>query len=279
MSTDFFEAVDLLKAEENEPAEADDFFAAVDQLKGEGDPDDGKAEVVGPGPTLIRELEPYWTEWTNDERQADCEPLRVLLEVDGVTAGYDAPTLDGILARMVTDEALSGDALDGSGGPYVLPVPLFRLWADPETRLPLWACNSFTPAGPNAQVTEYWHKRSIRSDHARKQKGQRTPYSIKGRYKEKRVPLPAQTARYWWADCIGYRPEVLRLMQQLRVFGKKRMALVRNVRVQKIERFQMQRPVPLHYFDESTDVQHHGYTGWTPPYWLAETQTECGVPV
>jgi len=271
--TDFFEAVDQLNAGENALPE-ENFFDAVDELN--GDPDAGRE--TSPEPTLISELAPYWEEYTSDDVQAQCEPLRVMLTVSGVVAGYNNPTLDGILARMVTNEVLRGATLDGSGSPYVLPVPLYRFWTDPKTGLPLWAANPFEPQGPNERITVYLHKRSIRPSHAKKQKGQKTPYSIKGRYKEKRIPVPAQTARHWWADCIGYRHEVLRLMENLDALGKERMAKVQSVRVKKIDRFRMDRPVPVRYFDDETDVEARGYTGWTPPYWLADAQAECAVP-
>jgi len=272
--TDFFEAVDELNDLSDDEPPGDDWFEAVDEL--DGDPDAGRETSAKP--TLIPELETHWGTYMSDDVQMQCEPLRVMLTVSGKVGGYDAPTLDGILARMVTDEALGGQTLDRSGSPYLLPVPLFRLWTDPETGLPLWAANPFAPHGPSERVTEYWHKRSIRPTHAKKQKGQKTPYKIKGRYKEKRVPLPAQTARHWWADCIGYRHEILRLMKNLDTLGKKRMAVVQDVRVKRIDRFRMDRPVPVRYFDDEADVEPRGYTGWTPPYWLADAQAECAVP-
>jgi len=160
-------------------------------------------------------------------------------------------------------------------------VPLYQLWTDPETGLPLWACNHYQPAGPNQELAYYWHKRAIRPDHAKKQSGQKTPYTRKGRYKEKRRPVPAQTAKVWWADCIGDLEEVERLLVQgLDAMGKKRKALVRSIDVKEIDRFQMDRPVPLTYFDDDTEVEEHGYMGWTPPYWpgVPQVQAECGVP-
>src|SRR5690606_14334682 len=125
----------------------------------------------------------------------------------------------------------------------------------------------------------FLHKRTVRPEHARQQKGQPQPYPIKGRHKEKRVPLPAQTARYWYADGIGDEAEVARLMGLVEVMGKRRMALVRAVAVEPIERFHMDRPVPLAFFDGETAVTGRQFCGWTPPYWpgVPECHAECGM--
>jgi len=263
----------------------DSYFEVVDALNAtldaKGDPDPTRPENDPSRPTLISELRPYWERYTDEACQAQMEPMRVVVETDGIMAGYDNPTFDGILARMVTDEALNGDTLDGRHSPYLLPVPLYQLWTDPQTGLPLWACNHYRPAGPSEEVAYYWHKRAIRPEHAKKQTGQKTPYTRKGRYKEKRRPVPAQTAKTWWADCIGVPDEVNRLLTQgLDAMGKKRKALVRSVCVEGISRFEMNRPVPLRYFDDPADVEKHSYMGWTPPYWpgVPQVQAECGMP-
>lgn len=232
-------------------------------------------------PTLVGELFRYWQRYSDPVFRSEMEPLRVVIETAGIVAGYDPPTLDGLLARCVVDEALGGHGLDGTGAPYVLPVPLHLLWTCPDTKLPLWACNHLAPAGPGDAISVYWHKRSIRPEHARQQKGQPQPYSIKGRYKEKRVPLPARTETLWWADCIGHRDEVERLLRTVDSIGKKRMATVTALSVVPLEdRFRMNRPVPVTYFDPSTQLQGRVYTGWTPPYWagVPECHAECAMP-
>lgn len=231
--------------------------------------------------SLIGALAPYWERYTDEAYQRAMQPLRVMVHLAGPMGGYHRPTLDGLLARIVVDEALQGNALDDTYAPYLLPVPLYLLWRHPESGLPLWACNDFAPAGPNKRITEYWHKRIIRPEHARPQKGQPQPYSIKGRYKEKRVPMPAQTAAVWWADAIGDPAEVLRLMQLVQAMGKRRMALVTAVSVEPIERFAMTRPVPLDYLDDPERATHRAVQGWTPPYWpgVPECHAECGLPV
>jgi len=259
-----------------------DFFEAVDALNREqGEPTDDVRLNTGDEPTLIPSLEPYWKTYTSKQYRSKMMPLRIVIKTDGVMAGYDSPTCDGILAHLVVDEALEGDDLDEAGGPYLLPVPLFQLWMDPKTGLPLWACNNFAPVGPSEEIAFYWHKRTIRPEHAKKRSEQRTPYAYKGRHKEKRVPTPAQTAKTWFADCIGHRDEVARLFEELEVIGKRRKALVRSVEVRRLDNFKMRRPVPLRYFNETTNVEPHGQKGWTPPYWagVPQVQAECGVPV
>lgn len=268
-------------------------WPSVVTIKGEGSVIHGKLSgnqrlirEKGPAhivrlPTLVGELRPYWERYTDPAYQQAMRPLRVTIEVEGPVGGYDAPTLDGLLAWAVVHEALQGHALDDTGSPYLLPAPLYRLWTCPDTGLPLWAANHFAPVGPVAKTVSYWHKRAIRPEHARPQKGQPQPYSIKGRYKEKRVPLPAVVASYWWADCVGDPDEVLRLIGRVEVVGKKRMALVRGVSVEPLGRFAMNRPVPIRYFDNPAEVQDRQYQGWTPPYWpgVPECQAECGLLV
>lgn len=263
----------------------DPFFDAVDTLNNEvraaeGDPDAGRPDNDPTRPTLIPELRPYWEKYTDDTYQSNMEPLRVIVHVNGPMAGYDPPTFDGILARMVTDDALSGDTLDGQQSPYLLPVPLYRLWADPETGLPLWACNHYAPAGPTVDTTITIHKRMIQDVHASEATTPRQPDPKRGRHKTKRIHHPATEARAWWADCIGNAEEIRRLLSQLDAMGKKRRALVQSIEVRPIDQFQMNRPVPLRYFDEDTEVEQHGYMGWSPPYWsgVPVCQAECGVP-
>lgn len=229
-------------------------------------------------PTLMRELAPYWIRYTSPEFQQTLRPLRITIEVSGPMAGYNDPTLDGILARLVTDEAFEGGALDGDFAPYLLPVPLYRLWTDPVTGLPLWASNHFAPGGESLQAESYWHKRMIRTEMVRQRPGQPQPYAIKGRYKEKRVPMPVKAAGCWEVDCIGDPEEIARLLRSLDAIGKKRMALVLGFDVQQIDQFTLKRPVPVHYFDDPTAVTNKQYVGWTPPYWpgAPECHAECG---
>lgn len=109
---------------------------------------------------LLDELCPYHERYLDDEYQASMQRLLVVADVAGPLGGYDRLTLDGLLARMVVDEALGGATLQG-GGPYVLPVPLRLMWSDPVTEMPLWAANHFTPVGESTKSVLYWHRRMI----------------------------------------------------------------------------------------------------------------------
>lgn len=230
--------------------------------------------------TLLPELEPYWQRWSSPEAQAAMIPLRVAVEVTGIMAGYNPLNLDNLLARLVVDRAFSGNQLDDTHSPYLLPAPLKIMWRHPQTGHPLYASNAFTPVGHNQHLTVWWHKRFVRPELARaeavKRKGDIQP--SQGRYKEKRTPLPAQTASVWYADCIGDADSIAELLRLCNRIGKRRMASVEEWCIGKIEAFEYTRPVPVPYRHPNGDLPiDMQYCGWTPPYWpgVPESQGWC----
>lgn len=246
-----------------------DWFAAADQLSG---------NTVQRTPTLPPELSPYWDRYL--EIQDIMRPLRIQVEIQGVMAGYHPLTLDGLLARLVVDEAFQGEQLDNSATPYLLPGPLKLAWRHPVTTLPLWSANWFAPVTADREVSIWWHKRFIREDHvdaARKMNRGEINASA-GRFKEKRIPMPAHIASVWQADCVGDADEIARLLTNCRTLSKKRSALVVEWRISPIDEFVFVRPVPVEFagIQEAASLNMR-YCGWTPPYWasIPEVQGWC----
>lgn len=246
-----------------------DWFATADKLSG---------NTVQRTPTLLPELSHYWNHYL--ESQDTMRPLRIQVEIQGVMAGYHPLTLDGLLARLVVDEAFQGAQLDNSGTPYLLPVPLKLAWRHPITTLPLWFANWFAPATADREVSIWWHKRFVREEHISNE-GKFNRGDIKasaGRFKEKRIPLPAHIASVWQADCVGDADEIARLLSVCHVISKKRMAMVVEWRISPIDEFVFNRPLPVEF---AASQEQMGldlrYCGWTPPYWasIPEVQGWC----
>lgn len=238
------------------------------------------APNVGRPRILLDELRSYQERYLDPDYQASMQRILVAVDVAGPIGGYDRLTLDGLLARMVVDEALDGATLQG-GGPYVLPVPLRLMWTDPATEMPLWAANHFAPVGESAKSVMYWHRRMIRPDLGHVPGGRRPKVDGRaGRYKEIRMPLPTENARRWATDCVGDPAEVARLLANCFALGKRRLARVLEWHVVPIDgEFGFARPVPAEYAGVQ-DRTRLSYGGWTPPYWpgVPECQAWCVTP-
>lgn len=246
-----------------------DYFDAIDRLSGQRTA------------TLLPELQPYWQIYTADHYQPTMQPLQIEVEVSSPLGGYHPLTLDGLLAWSVVNEALDGNQLDNSGSPYLLPVPLKLMWRSP-VGMPLWAANWFEPVGANRQISAWWHKRAIKPEHAALRKGvsKASISEVMGRFKEKRIPMPAQIASTWTTTCIGDANEIARLLQNIDAIGKKRNAQVVRWTIRGIDEFKFSRWVPAAYMHESSGVipLDMQLAAWTPPYWdgVPECKALCG---
>jgi hypothetical protein len=231
--------------------------------------------------TLLPELLPYWQRYTDPAYQDAMTPLIIECEVDSPLGGYHPLTLDGLLAWSVVNEAMNGNQLDNSQSPYLLPVPLHMMWRSPSG-MPLWATNWFGPVGANRKVSLWWHKRAIKPEYAALRKGVKSSiHEQAGRFKEKRIPMPAQIASTWTTTCIGNADEIARLLQPVDAVGKKRNARVSQWTIRQAEAFSFSRPVPAAYIHEREkafplDVQ---LAAWTPPYWdsVPECKALCAI--
>jgi hypothetical protein len=210
------------------------------------------------------------------------EPLviRLYLEQGSQLAGYDPLCLDNLLARCVVDQALGWERLpDLHDDGYALPVPLECLWRD-EHGFPLWTATPFVPADGAQGDVAYWHKRQQSGRFTGTKRGTFSILSTKGRWMERRVPLPTVVAEYWSATCVGNAVEIANLLESLRYVGKRRatgFGAVEHWEIAPIEEFtlvrddKLLRPLPmmaiglLHpYVPEGAPAP----VGWTPPQWL-----------
>lgn len=222
---------------------------------------------------LYDALQPYF------ERYAalPMEPLEIRLELHNGLAGYDPLNLDNLLARAVVEEATRGELLPDEPGAYALPVPLHCLWRSPDG-LPLWAATPFVPQGLQAKDIAYWHKRQQSGVWTGTKRGTFGISSTKGRWMERRVPLPVIVAEYWTAQCVGNRAEIARLLGPLVHVGKRRsngfgevkrwqvnsgeFALIRDGR--------LARPIPALAIELLGGYMPEGApspVGWTCPQW------------
>lgn len=247
-----------------------DYFAAIDN-------------VVGRTATLLPELRPYWDAYTAPDNQDAMRPLIIECEVDSPLGGYHPLTLDGLLAWAVVNEAMHGNQLDNSGSPYLLPTPLHLLWQAPSG-MPLWSANWFEPVGANRKISMWWHKRAVKPEHVAARKGvsKSSINEVAGRFKEKRIPMPAQIASTWTTTCVGNADEIARILRTVDAIGKKRSARVKKWTIRQVDLFEFERPIPAAYTHSQTgsfplNVQ---LAAWTPPYWdgVPECKALCRLP-
>lgn len=209
------------------------------------------------------------------------EPLHITLElrVGSSMAGYDLLNLDNLLARCVVDEATAWEGLPNADtDAYLLPVPLHCLWRDPRG-LPLWAATPFVPFGTVVRDASYWHKRQQSGEWTGTKRGTFTITATKGRYMERRVPLPTTVASAWEATCIGNLEEIGRLLEPLTHVGKRRsngFGAVRRWVIREVEVFslvedgKLSRPLPglaVSLLDGMFPQGAPLPLGWTPPQW------------
>lgn len=219
-------------------------------------------------------------------------PMQVDVQLAKPAAFYHMPELDGLLARVVVDEATRGRGLPDSAEPYFIPLPLEKLWTCPTTFAPLWNATRFFPLEKNTARTLYWHKRGYGPELLNRQRSGK-PHNAdfrKGRHKEYRMPLPMQSCLRWRAYAVGDIDEVERLLSQVRSLGKKRVqghGIVLSWEASPVSSFSYAHdgrlikafPVAYPNLPKMTlpkDVDFNIYeTGWTPPYWLATLFKTC----
>lgn len=218
-------------------------------------------------------------------------PLRITAELVTPPVFYAPPALDSILAWSVVQEATQGRGLPETPEPYLIPLPLARLWTCPETQLPLWDATHFFPVGENRQQSAYWHKRGYKPELLKKTK-KGTPQNAnfgQGRHKEYRMPMPLQTALEWKAYAVGNLEEISAVLQSVATLSKKRSqgygkvlrwyiekvdAIVYWHEGRLLKHFPVDAPVPSLPNDVIFDMYE---AGWTPPYWLETLFKRCFV--
>lgn len=209
------------------------------------------------------------------------EPLRIslVLRRGSRLAGYDPMNLDNLLASCVVNEATGWRGLPNSEEPYILPIPVKRLWEAPNG-CPLWATTVFRPLGQAVGDVAYWHKRHGEMGHfTGTKRGTFAIRSTSGRWMDRRVPLPTQIADCWVAECEGNALEIGRLLEPVVHVGKRRSIGFGEVDywlIEPIERFDLMadgkltRPLPglaVHLLDGMMPEGAPSPVGWTPPEW------------
>jgi CRISPR type IV-associated protein Csf3 len=223
----------------------------------------------------LAELKPY------DERYAQLkmQSLRIVARLmpGSEIVAYDPVHLDNLLAKCVVNEATHGAGLPDSNEPYLLPVPLQRLWSD-DQGLPLWASTVFIPVGISDRDIVYYHKRTITGRWTLSSSKRFNIKSSAGRHMERRIPLPTVLALEWEAFCVGNPDEIARLLRNVRHLGKRRAIGFGEIAEWCIEPADnwsisrsglLLRPVPqqaarelkIHCLDAPQLI------GWTPPQW------------
>jgi len=202
--------------------------------------------------------------------------------------GAEAIHLDGVLSKALIYAALHCVTLPDSDDAYWLPLPLKLLWQHSDGR-PLWAASGFYPTSDYVQEVVYLHKRNSTMHFAN---SARIEVS-KGRYMERRVPVPVIIAARWEARCIGsfyWIENLLELIDNIgkhrnRGFGAVARWEVRNANWTDADIYsdgnRLLRALPVEAGLipwPSPPVQ----CGWTPPQWKPALQSlgwPCGTPL
>ncbi len=203
------------------------------------------------------------------------EPLTVtaVMRHGAPLCSYDPIHFDGLLAKAVVIAALKMQTLPDAVEPYWLPLPLAQLWTS-DDGLPLWAASVLRPYGDTVGTEVYLHKRNAPmtfSNSAKLETG-------KGRYMERRIPVPTQVAFAWQARVIGNREWLNFLLPQFTNIGKHRsrgMGAVKEWRISDAgwtaddivkDAGMLIKPIP----EEAGLIAWPGSpvpVGWTPPQW------------
>lgn len=207
-------------------------------------------------------------------------PLRIECHLIDEVVSYHDLHLDSVLSYAVAEEQTQGAMLDGQTDYIHVPIPLAVLWRHSRTNAPLYASTNLATIDAPVSSIRYWHKRALEPTMT-----MRSLNTSKGSHKEKRVPMPTIVNRILYADAIGNPQEIARLLSALTAIGKKRVGVVYQWKVYRLNTFSLldvnqcvRRPVPVSYALEAfgkyplNDIQSIGYS---PPYWHPVTRDLC----
>jgi CRISPR type IV-associated protein Csf3 len=232
------------------------------------------------------------------------EPLLISVSTISPVVNVEPIALDSVIAFAVVKHCLKGrgEPSQTQKKPWDIPLPLLlQETIESEYRLPLWASTNFETINPESMQTHY-HKRSgdnpywIRANQStlNSKKKRRKPSSKAGQYMDYRIPIQTTIADRWYAQCIGNKEEISRLLNTyVTNFGK--LAANGYGRVLKwdvapIDSFSffdkegnVLRPIPTKSRtvsdSESSEslLNNVRICGWTPAYWDRMTWMECTV--
>lgn len=203
--------------------------------------------------------------------------LRITAELAAPVINYHGLHLDGILAYAAVERETGGTMLPQSAEYIPCELPLACAWRS-EAGVPLWASTDLLPDGAAAQDTVYLHRRALEPT--------MTGANLKtgkGRYKERRSPLPAIVTRRLVAYADGDAREIAALLATVGSIGKKRIVsgAVLEWRIEEVEEFSFidgegraRRPLP-HLYLYGEERIDGALLAYSPPYWHVATRAMC----
>lgn len=207
------------------------------------------------------------------------EPLRVTCELapGSSVAGFELPTVDGLLAGALVRELTDGRGVEDTIEPYQIELPLVCLWRDGRG-LPLWAATPLSPVGLHARDVHYLHRRRQPGTLTRGRKGRFVITPQMGRYADRQIPVDAVVCERLEGYCTGNLGAVASLLERISTLGKRRnagMNLVQRWRVERCNCWGMVRDGMLARSVPAQAAEPLGVggtgepvpVGWTPPAW------------
>jgi hypothetical protein len=203
--------------------------------------------------------------------------LRITAFLDAPVVTYHGLHLDGILAHAVVERVTGGAMLPQTPDYVPVELPLRVAWYSPAG-VPLWCSTDLLPVDGTTD-TLWMHRRALEPHYTRV-----NLQTGKGRYKERRSPLPALTATRLVAYVDGDADAIADLLRMVTSIGKKRLIAgrVREWRVEALEReFTFiedgvaLRPVPHLYLYGEERLETGALLSYSPPYWHVATRAIC----
>lgn len=204
--------------------------------------------------------------------------LRITCLLASPAVSYHGLHLDGILAHALVERDTAGAMLPQTPEYVPCELPLRCVWRSAAS-VPLWASTDLLPEAEAANDVIYLHRRALEPH--------MTAASMKtgkGRYKERRSPLPAIVTHRLVAYADGEAQEIVSLLQRVTSIGKKRIVagVVREWIIEEIDEFSFTdgegralRPLPhLYIYGEERD-DGSPVLGFSPPYWHIATRARC----
>lgn len=192
---------------------------------------------------------------------------------------YSGLHLDGILAHAALERATGGAMLPQSARYVEVAIPLRVLWRN-AAGVPLYASTDLLPwvTGWSATDVVWLHRRALEPHQTRA-----NLKTGKGRYKERRSPMPALVTDRLVAYADGDMDEIAALLTRVTSIGKKRAVLgaVREWIVEPVDEFSFTDEAghalrPIHHLYLYGEERGDGVTlAYSPPYWHVATRAVC----